>query len=58
MPPPGRTPSAIAALLARGEALESAIRGAKAYVTAALEHAYPIGNGHGPVHHFWEWWTQ
>ena len=50
--------SAIAALLARGMALEEAIRGAKAYLTAAIEHAYPIGHGHGPVHHFHRWWTR
>jgi hydroxymethylpyrimidine/phosphomethylpyrimidine kinase len=48
--------SAIAALLARGESLEGAIRGAKAYVTEAIERAYPIGKGHGPVHHFYRWW--
>jgi hydroxymethylpyrimidine/phosphomethylpyrimidine kinase len=48
--------SAIAALLARGESLEDAISGAKVYVTAAIERAYPIGHGHGPVHHFHRWW--
>jgi hydroxymethylpyrimidine/phosphomethylpyrimidine kinase len=48
--------SAIAALLARGEPLESAISDAKVYVTAAIERAYPIGHGHGPVHHFHRWW--
>ena len=48
--------SAIAALLARGEPLESAISSAKVYVTAAIERAYPIGHGHGPVHHFHRWW--
>jgi len=48
--------SAIAALLAKGEPLEDAVRGAKAYVTAAIERAYPIGRGHGPVHHFHRWW--
>ena len=48
--------SAIAALLARGEPLESAISNAKVYVTAAIERAYPIGHGHGPVHHFHRWW--
>jgi hydroxymethylpyrimidine/phosphomethylpyrimidine kinase len=48
--------SAIAALLARGESLEGAIGGAKVYVTAAIERAYPIGQGHGPVHHFHRWW--
>lgn len=50
--------SAIAALLAKGEPLEQAITQAKAYVTAAIEHAYPIGHGHGPVHHFHQWWTR
>lgn len=49
--------SAIAALLARGESLEAAITTAKAYVTAAIERAYPIGHGHGPVHHFHQWWS-
>lgn len=48
--------SAIAALLAKGESLEAAVTGAKAYVTAAIERAYPIGHGHGPVHHFHQWW--
>ena len=48
--------SAIAALLARGESLDAAISGAKAYVTEAIERAYPIGHGHGPVHHFHRWW--
>ena len=50
--------SAIAALLARGQDLEAAIRGAKAYVTAAIERAYPVGHGHGPVHHFHRWWPE
>ena len=48
--------SAIAALLAKGESLENAISNAKVYVTAAIERAYPIGKGHGPVHHFHRWW--
>jgi hydroxymethylpyrimidine/phosphomethylpyrimidine kinase len=48
--------SAIAALLARGEPLEAAVARAKAYVTTAIERAYPIGHGHGPVHHFHQWW--
>lgn len=49
--------SAIAALLARGERLEDAISAAKVYVTAAIEMAYPVGHGHGPVHHFHRWWS-
>jgi len=48
--------SAIAALLARGENLEAAVRGAKDYVTNTIERAYPLGHGHGPVHHFYRWW--
>jgi len=50
--------SAIAALLARGEPLEAAITGAKAYLTTAIERAFPLGHGHGPVHHFHQWWKQ
>jgi len=46
--------SAIAAGLARGEALEDAVRGAKAYISAAIAAAdrLQVGHGHGPVHHF------
>ena len=29
---------------------------AKAYVTRALQEAYPLGKGHGPVHHFFRFW--
>ena len=51
--------SAIAALLARGHDLRAAVRGAKAYVTAAIRAAdtLQIGTGHGPVHHFHEFWS-
>jgi hydroxymethylpyrimidine/phosphomethylpyrimidine kinase len=50
--------SAIAAHLARGEDLEAAVRRAKIYITAALRAgaAYRLGNGHGPVHHFFRYW--
>lgn len=48
--------SAIAALLAKGENVPTAIAGAKAFVTKALQEAYPIGSGHGPVHHFYRYW--
>jgi hydroxymethylpyrimidine/phosphomethylpyrimidine kinase len=48
--------SAIAAGLAKGEPLRSAVAMAKAYVTKALQSAYPIGHGHGPVHHFYRYW--
>ncbi len=44
--------SAIAAQLARGRSLRDAVRSAKAYVTGAIKHALPLGNGHGPTNHF------
>jgi hydroxymethylpyrimidine/phosphomethylpyrimidine kinase len=46
--------SAIAAGLAKGEALEASVRQAKAYITAAISAAdrLNVGHGHGPVHHF------
>jgi hydroxymethylpyrimidine/phosphomethylpyrimidine kinase len=48
--------SAIAAYLARGEPLPEAVGLAKEYLTEALRRAYPVGGGHGPVHHFHRWW--
>jgi hydroxymethylpyrimidine/phosphomethylpyrimidine kinase len=46
--------SAIAAGLARGEDLESAVRNAKAWLSAAITAAdrLEVGHGHGPIHHF------
>jgi len=46
--------SAVAAGLARGEALELAVRNAKAWISAALAAAdrFSVGHGHGPIHHF------
>ena len=44
--------SAIAANLAAGLPVPQAVERAKAYVTAAIEHALDIGQGHGPLHHF------
>jgi hydroxymethylpyrimidine/phosphomethylpyrimidine kinase len=46
--------SAIAAGLAKGEALETAVRHAKAWISAAIEGAdrLKVGHGHGPIHHF------
>ena len=50
--------SAIAAGLAKGLALEDAVRQAKDYVTAALAAAdrLGVGSGRGPLHHFHRWW--
>jgi len=46
--------SAIAAGLARGEDLETAVRNAKSWVSAAIAAAdrLGVGHGHGPIHHF------
>lgn len=46
--------SAVAAGLAKGEDMESAVRNAKAWLTAAIAAAdrFSVGHGHGPVHHF------
>lgn len=48
--------SAIAAYLAKGEGLAEAVGHARDYLNGALEAAYDIGGGHGPVHHFWRLW--
>lgn len=48
--------SAIAARLALGDTVPEAVRKAKEYLTEAIRHAYDMGHGHGPVHHFWHWW--
>jgi hydroxymethylpyrimidine/phosphomethylpyrimidine kinase len=52
--------SAIAAELAKGLPLEEAVAAAKAYVTEAIMAAdrLNIGNGHGPVHHFYGLWGE
>ena len=48
--------SAIAAGLAKGDDLRGAVAMAKAYVTKAMQFAYPVGQGRGPVHHFYRYW--
>jgi hydroxymethylpyrimidine/phosphomethylpyrimidine kinase len=46
--------SAIAAGLAKGEDMETAVRNAKAWVSAAIAAAdrLSVGHGRGPIHHF------
>ena len=50
--------SAIAAYLAHGLPLNDAIRQAKDYMNKAITigAGYEIGKGHGPVHHFFDFW--
>ena len=50
--------SAIASYMARGNDIEGAVRQAKTYIQNAIRAGadYTIGHGHGPVHHFFEFW--
>lgn len=50
--------AAIAAFLAKGHNLRSAVGSAKEYVTEALKSSYSIGSGHGPVNHFFDFHTR
>jgi hydroxymethylpyrimidine/phosphomethylpyrimidine kinase len=45
--------AAIAAHLALGKDLVSAVRAAKAYTTEAIRHSLSIGHGQGPTNHFY-----
>jgi hydroxymethylpyrimidine/phosphomethylpyrimidine kinase len=51
--------SAIAGYLAKGSDIEAAVKKAKAFINRAIAAGaqYQIGHGHGPVHHFFHWWT-
>jgi hydroxymethylpyrimidine/phosphomethylpyrimidine kinase len=50
--------SAIAAYLARDLDIESSVRQAKNYIGEAIRSGadYRLGQGHGPVHHFFKFW--
>ncbi|KQV65308.1 bifunctional hydroxymethylpyrimidine kinase/phosphomethylpyrimidine kinase [Rhizobium sp. Root1220] len=50
--------SALAAELAKGAPLHTAVADAKAYLALAVAHAdgLSVGSGHGPVQHFHELW--
>jgi len=50
--------SAIASFLAKGMNLEQAVLKAKGYITQSIGAGkyLTLGKGHGPVHHFWEFW--
>jgi hydroxymethylpyrimidine/phosphomethylpyrimidine kinase len=51
--------SAIAACLAAGDPLEEAVHRAKEYISRAIAAGagYALGRGHGPVHHFFNYWV-
>lgn len=50
--------SAIAAYLAKGYTLNDAVSRAKTFITEAITAGvdYSLGQGHGPVHHFYKFW--
>ena len=50
--------SAVAAFLAHGLPLNDAVKKAKEYMVKSIEAGakYEIGKGHGPVHHFFNFW--
>jgi hydroxymethylpyrimidine/phosphomethylpyrimidine kinase len=50
--------SAVASFLAYGQPLNDAVRLSKDFITKAIANGahYQIGKGHGPVHHFFNFW--
>ena len=50
--------SAVAAGLAKGLEVVESVELAKDYVTEAIRRSFPVGHGHGPLHHFYKWWGQ
>ena len=48
--------AAIAAHLARGDDVETAVAAAKEFITHAIRRGFAIGSGHSPPHHFYRFW--
>jgi len=50
--------SAIASYMAKGNDIEKSVQMAKEFMNHAIAAGahYKIGHGHGPVHHFFQWW--
>jgi len=50
----------LAALLPQTETVPEAAKIAKEYLIQAILHAdaLKVGQGHGPVHHFYKWWAE
>lgn len=46
--------AAVCAYLAKGESLYEAVKEAKKYVTEAISKSFGLGQGHGPLNHFWK----
>ena len=47
--------SAITANLALGHGLVDAVRQAKTYLAGTMRNGVPLGRGHAPLDHFWNW---
>ena len=50
--------TAIACHLAQSRSLPEAVLLAKAYISAAISNAYPLGRGTGPLHHLYRMYEQ
>lgn len=48
--------SAITANLALGKMVPEAVSEAKQFMTRVIAHAFPLGKGHGPTNHFYEFY--
>ena len=50
--------SAIASYMAKGNDIEQSVQMAKEFINHAIAAGahYKTGHGHGPVHHFFQWW--
>lgn len=46
--------AAICAGLAKGFSVPESVKEAKDYVTLAIENSFNLGNGYGPLNHFWK----
>ena len=51
--------SAIAGYMAKGKDIEAAVQKSKTFMNRAIAAGadYKLGHGHGPVHHFFQWWV-
>lgn len=49
--------SAVAAGLAKGMSIRDSVSNAKAFVTGSIRHDLSIGNGSGPLNHFYKYWA-
>ncbi len=46
--------AAICAFLAKGMSLRGSVENSKTFITEAIRNSFEIGEGHGPLNHFWK----